>query len=118
MSTTYLGKGDRIPYTAGTGGASSGDVVAMRTGATGFVGVIVADIAASGTGEADIEGVFRLTKATGSVNVFAIGDIVYWDVTDGNCQAVGSANIKAGVAVAAAAAAATTVDVKLIPSKA
>lgn len=118
MSNTYDSKGNRVKVTAGTAGYSAGDVVVVRSGATGMVGVAVADIAASAVGEVEIEGVHVLTKATGTANVFATGDIAYYDVADGNFSKQASANIKAGIATEAAAAAATTVKIKLIPSKA
>ena len=64
MANTYSGEGNRIPWTAGSTAISSGDVVVVRSGATGMVGVAVTDIAASGTGEVEIEGVHVLTKDT------------------------------------------------------
>lgn len=118
MTTKYYGRGDVISYTAGSAGIDADDVVVVRTGATGMIGVALDDIAATEAGPVQIEGVFTLPKATGSVNAMAVGDIVYWDVADGNCQKVASANVKAGICVVAAVAAATTVQVKLIPSKA
>ena len=119
MSNTYRGPGDRVTVTAGTGGYSSGDVVVVRSGATGMIGVAVADIAASAEGEAEITGVHELTSSTStSIGVFAVGDIVYWDVAGAHCNSQASANVKAGICMEASAAAATTVKVKLIPSKA
>ena len=119
MTTKYRGEGAIIMHTAGTAGRSSGDVVVVRTGATGMIGVATADAAASTAGPVAIEGVFELSKnVTSGAGVMAVGDILYWDIADGNISTQASANVKAGVCVKAAAAATTTVWVKLIPSKA
>jgi predicted RecA/RadA family phage recombinase len=117
-SGDYVSEGDRINYTTGTATVSAGGVVVVRTGATGMIGVAVNDIAASGTGPAQIEGVFELTKKAGTANVFAVGDVVYWDAAEGNISAQASANAKAGIAWEAAVAGDVLCKVKLIPSKA
>lgn len=115
----FKGTGDRIQWTAGSTAIAAGDVVVVRTGATGMIGVALTDIAATETGTVVIEGEVELTKNTTSGSgVFAVGAILYWDVADGNLSTQASANIKAGICTRASAAAATTGFVKLIPSKA
>lgn len=119
MSTKYIGEGSVLKYTAGTAAITANDVVVVRSGATGMIGVALTDIASSGTGSVAIEGVYEFTKATGTaLGVFDVGEIAYWDVAGGHINSQASANIKAGIVAEAAAAAATTVKVKLIPSKA
>ena len=52
------------------------------------------------------EGIFDLPKATGEV--WAIGDLVYWDATNGVMTKTATANILAGCAYLAALSADTT----------
>ena len=118
MSTKYIGDGEVILWTAGSTAITANDVVVVRAGATGMIGVALADITALGTGSVAIEGVFTLTKKTGTANVFAVGDICYWDIAESNISKQASANVKAGVCVEASAKATTTIKVKLLPSKA
>ncbi len=116
---SFKGEGERISVTAGTAGRTSGDVVVVRTGATGMIGVSLTTVAASAAGMVAIEGVFSLVSATGTtLGVFAVGDIVYWDIAGGHCNSQASANVKAGICMEASAAAAVLVKVKLLPSKA
>ena len=118
-SGDYIGEGGRINYTAGTTAVSKGDVVVVRSGATGMIGVAIDDIAASGTGPVAIEGVFKITKSTATATgIFSVGDSLYWDVAGGHINSQASANVPAGICMEAAAAAATTVKIKLVPSKA
>jgi predicted RecA/RadA family phage recombinase len=117
-ATGYRGTGSRIRVTAPSGGYVNKQIIAVRTGATGMIGVVIAALAASAVGDVQIDGEWELPKTTGTAEVFAVGDILYWDVADGKLTKVASANIKAGICTEAAAAAATTAVVKLIPSKA
>ncbi len=119
MSLLYKGEGKRISITAGTAGRTSGDVVVVRSGATGMIGVSVTTVAASTAGEVEIEGVFKLTKdTTTTLGALTVGGIAYWDVAAGNVNSQASANIKIGIVMETVVAADTTVNVKLIPSKA
>lgn len=121
-TATYLGgetPGTRIVMTAPSGGVSAGDVVVVRSGATGMVGVALTTVSAGESYTVAITGRWRITKnTTTGAGAFSIGDVVYLDVADENVSSQASANVKAGMAAAAAVAADTTADVLLIPSKA
>tara|TARA_Y100000310_G_scaffold196868_1_gene196950 strand:- start:2920 stop:3261 length:342 start_codon:yes stop_codon:yes gene_type:complete len=109
---TFKYRGKRLPYTAGTGGATAGDVVAFDS----KIGIVVADIAASGTGEVEVEGVHSLAalNGTGSANAFVQGDDLYWDTSESELTNVASSNVgPVGYAAEAKAAATTTVNIKL-----
>ena len=117
MSNLYEGEGKRISVTAGTAGRTSGDVVVVRAGATGKIGVSLTTVAASTAGEVELEGVFRLPKdTTTALGIFAVGAFAYWDVAAGEINSQASANVLAGMVVEAAGAADTTVKVKLNPT--
>jgi predicted RecA/RadA family phage recombinase len=81
-----------------------------------MIAIAVTDIAATtGTGEICIggwpEGVHILTKKSG--DVFAIGDLVYWDSGNTRLTSTSSGNTRAGRVTEAAASAATTAKIKL-----
>ncbi|QNN23522.1 DUF2190 family protein [Planctomycetales bacterium ZRK34] len=112
-------EGQRLRATAPSGGVVVNQVVVIRSGATGMIGVAITAASAGEEYTVAITGVWRITKnTTTSAGVFSQGDVVYLDVADANVSSQASANIKAGIAAAAAAAAETTADVLLIPSKA
>ena len=100
-----------IPWTnSATAAIASGAIVAIRTGTTGQCGIAVNDIAGSGgTGELAVEGVFRLSKASGAISR---GALVYRN-SSGTVTATSTSNTLIGYALASATTAATTVDVDL-----
>jgi predicted RecA/RadA family phage recombinase len=110
MKTLYA-PGSRIPYINTGAAISSGDVVVLRSGSAGMIGIAVTDIAAT-TGKGELqhgypEKAHTLAKKVG--DVFAIGTIVYWDPTNKWLTTTFTAAFtRAGCAFAAAASAATT----------
>lgn len=100
-----FGERARIPYTnAGTTTLASGAVVEL----TSCVGIVVDDIAPSGTGVLELGNAHTLAKASGAITQ---GQQLYWSGTALTTASTG--NPKAGVALAAAATAATTAIVWL-----
>jgi predicted RecA/RadA family phage recombinase len=93
-----LQTGDAIAVTAPSGGFTDGNcyqIGAALFGVAGYTCLVGA------TGELWLKGVFALTKMTTQV---ALGDIVYWDNTDGP---------RIGIATAAAANPSATGEVRL-----
>ena len=81
MTKKYIGPGEVIDWTNGTGSAvSSGDVVQV-----GFrqYGIALADIASAAVGSVQLEGIFELAKNSGEA--WAEGDPIYWDTDAEDC---------------------------------
>lgn len=83
---TAYQRGNRITYTNAGSAIAAGDLVAIATGTSGFVGVAVTDIAATtGTGELAIGGgderVFKIPKTSGEA--WTQGQVLYTDGTNG-----------------------------------
>jgi len=57
----------------------------------------------------------KVTLPKAAPLTIAVGDIVYWDVADGNLNKSASGNTMCGFCIAAAASADTTVDIFLFP---
>ncbi len=109
---TFRHAGKRIPYTNSGSAISSGDVVVLASGATGFIGIAVTGIdATTGKGELEVTGVHELTKKSG--DAFTAGGLVYWDASNKQLTSTSSGNTRAGRAAAAAASDATSADVIL-----
>lgn len=117
MSKTFEKTGHQHTHTAGSA-ISSGDVVGPFGTANRF-GVAKTDIANGADGALDVSGVHTL--AANSTDVWADGDILYWDVADTNLtdDADTGTNKQIGVAVGAKASSITTALVLLnsVPSK-
>jgi len=109
----YRHEGQRINRVVPTGGATGGDVYALATGATGFIGVWLDTYAASATGVLLIEGVFELPKATGASTDFAVGQLVYWDDASNQIEHTATGNVRAGRCVELTTTSATTCLVKI-----
>lgn len=92
----FIQKGEVIDVVAPSGGLTSGQFY-MVGGLSGVVAgtVLINEIAALHT-----EGVFELPKATGAV--WAVGDVLYWDIAAAKFTKTASGNVQAGVAAAAA----------------
>ena len=75
---TFLAKGEVIAYTNPSSVAEipGGDIVALG----GCVGVAVANIAASGVGSLQIDGVFSVPAVNNAA--FAVGDPLFWDASE------------------------------------
>lgn len=112
VNVTTYSKGGRIPYTNSGSAIAEGDIVVLASGASGFVGIAVADIAATtGTGELNIGGaseeriIKTTTKASGEA--WTAGQLLYSDGT--SITSTSSTTFtKVGRAAIAAASAATT----------
>jgi predicted RecA/RadA family phage recombinase len=110
---TFAYDGIRIPYTNNGGSAiASGGVVALVAGSTGFVGIAVDTIAASGgTGVLEVRRAHTLTKKSG--DVFTAGQLVYWDATNSRLTTSSTGNTRAGRSDGAYASAATSATILL-----
>lgn len=112
MANTFVETGETLSYSNSGSAISSGGVVALATGSSGYIGIAKADIAATtGTGVLMVSGVHQLTKKSG--DVFTVGAIVYWDSSNSRLTTSSTSNTRAGRVWAAAASAATTARVKI-----
>lgn len=106
---TWTQTGHRLTYHNSGSAIASGDIVIVRSGASGKIGVAVTDIpATTGKGELSISGVHTLPKASGALS---FGDVVYFNSGNGNLTATATGNTRAGTVVEAATTAATHVKV-------
>lgn len=118
MATNYVGKGDTIQYSNGTGSAiSANDVVVLGHS----IGIALEDIAAGASGSVAVDGVFTAPKV--SAAVFVQGEKLIYDVSagafDDSAATPASGDITGGaVAWIAGANAETTCTVKLTPGNA
>lgn len=112
MSTTFLQRGSKYPYSNSGSAIAAGDVVILNSGSTGKVGVAETAIAATtGTGSVVIGGVHTLAKHTGEA--FTDMQLLYWDATNHRLTGTATGNTLAGRAWGTAASAATTAGVLL-----
>ena len=105
----FVRDGDIISYTNASSSVtiSCGDVVVFA----GSIGVAETDILPLAVGAVRVTGVFTLP---GNNNLeIAVGDLVYWDVDDGNVNKTSASNIPAGFAVTAKTTTGTTVNVRI-----
>lgn len=119
MQAQRVKVGETTEYTP-SGAVAAGEVVIQN----GLVGIAPAPIAANELGSLDVEGIFKMVKATGAINA---GAAVYWDA-DGNpvsgtagtgaCTTTSSANTYLGKAELAAGSSDETVMVRLEPTAA
>lgn len=111
MAKNYIKPGEHLTFTAGADTASGAGVV-LGT----LIGVSLTTVANGGSGEAAVEGVWELPKA--SADVIAAWSLPTWDVSAGEfiSGVAASGDVLAGaIAVEAAGAGATTVKVRLLP---
>lgn len=107
----YIQAGDTIEVTAPS---SSGniDVVSGAVVLVGSViGVAVADAEMGDPVQLKLTGVFELPKATGTA--WAVGDKIYWDFADQNCNKSSSGNSLLGICTEAAISGAEVGKVRL-----
>lgn len=93
------------PYAVSAGGG------ALLGGS--LFGVAVDDVGSGGTGVFHTEGVFELTKTSGTAHDFTLGRRVYWDNSGKALVATSTGNHPVGVVVEAAGTAALLAKVKL-----
>ena len=79
-----------------------------------IIGVANGDAAFGTPVDVDVVGVFTLPKV--SALAIAIGDVVYWDATNGIVTKTASGNTKLGYAMTAAANPSASVTVRLVPT--
>lgn len=109
---TFRATGRRLAYSNTGGAISSGGVVALVTGASGYIGIAVTDIAATtGTGELETEGVHELAAL--STATWSVGQTIYWDVGNNRLTNASTGNTRAGRAATAKTNGQTTGQVKL-----
>ena len=108
--------GRKINVTAPTGGYSGGDLIAIRTGASGVCAVVVDDIAAGESGPAELGHQVELPKLTGTGEDWSQGDVLYRDASTGSLTPNATGNTRAGMAAADATTAATVGWVLLNPA--
>jgi len=108
----FVQPGNTLTFTNGTGAAlASGEGVLLGT--TGLFGVCAGAIAIAAIGEASVNGVFNLPKATADTPAeFANA---YWDNTAKEITTVSTANTLVGVFAAAYGAGVLLADIKLVP---
>jgi predicted RecA/RadA family phage recombinase len=114
MSTlqTKGNQGYSITYTAPTGGLTSNDVVIVRSGTSGFCGIVENTVAVGDTAVVWCGRQARIPKLTTTGNSFAKGALVYRDASTGSATATATANTLIGACTSAAALADTYVWVK------
>ena len=111
MSSNYVQPGRVLPFTAPSGGVTSG--VPLLIGAL----IVVPQITAAEGKPFDgaVEGVYNLPAAThASTQAWTQGQLLYWDDTGKTFTITSSGNTKRGVAAAPKASTAAVGSVKLI----
>jgi predicted RecA/RadA family phage recombinase len=117
MGTTFLQPGHRRDYTPSGSAKTPGQVVVLRSGATGEIGVCEDAIADGATGPVQVSGVHRLPKVSGAIAKDALvywkaaGDPVGGSAGTGAMTTATTSNTAAGIAVTAATTGAAYVDV-------
>lgn len=111
MSTTYRGPGKTVPKTVPTGGATTGDVYVMRSGATGTCGIWIKTYSAADAGILMVSGEHELAAVNNAA--FAVGDVLYWDDSANKLTKTATGNTRIGWAAAAKATTGTTGRVML-----
>jgi predicted RecA/RadA family phage recombinase len=104
---TAISEGCRIPHTAGST-IAAGNVVVIGTDKPL---IATHDIANGADGSLAVEGLFAVAKEATTVT-FAVGEKVYWDAADNECND-DNLNPLIGWAYEAAGATDTTVKIKL-----
>jgi len=108
MAKNYSQKGEVLtlaaPYAVSSGGGA-------LVGAT--FGVAQSDVASGDDGVFDVEGVWTLTKATGTSTGGSQGARAYWNNTNKNVTAVSTSNTLIGVFTATCADGDATCTVRL-----
>jgi len=97
---------DRIDHTPSSA-VVAGQVIVLNE----IIGISTQDIPANTLGALAIKGIFEIAKKD-SVDTFAVGELVFWDVADNECNA-DDGNPLAGICVRAAGATAPTVWVAI-----
>jgi predicted RecA/RadA family phage recombinase len=109
MGATFRFNGDEIPYTPSGADVSAGDVIVAGE----FVAVAKNDIADGVEGVLSVAGIYEV-NVLATVD-FTAGQIVYWDVSEGEATDVDDTgtNKQMGIATAANASTGANVFVRL-----
>lgn len=112
VNAKFVQEGAQINYTPAAA-VLAGAIVLLGD----LVGVARAPIAAGETGALAIEGVFRVIKSGSTGPVFAVGDMVLWDIANGLAvrSGVGGGYVPLGTCLEAAGASDTSVVCELLP---
>ncbi len=108
--------GRKVNATAPTAGYSSGDLVPLRTGTSGWVGEALVDASSGETCTLEVGHEAYITKNTGTGESFSLGDKVYRDASTGVATPTATGNDYIGSATAAAGVSATAVWVQFAPT--
>jgi len=107
MATNYVSDGDRLVVTA-PANVSSGDGIFVGS----IFGVCIHDALSGEDVVIQLNGVWTLPKL--STDVWTVGELVYWDVSDAEATTTTTTDtVQIGVATAAAANPTTTGQVRL-----
>lgn len=109
--------GQKLQVTAPTAGITSGQLVTLVSGTSGWVGEAINDADASDTATVEVGHQAEIPKNTGTGESFSVGTTVYKDASTGKATATATGNDLLGTATAAATTAATTVWVVFKASK-
>lgn len=108
--------GQKVIATAPSGGWSSGDLITLASGTTGWVGEALDDVAATETGAVEVGHQAKIAKNTSSGESFSQGDLVYKDASTGDASSISSGNDLIGRCTEDAAVADTHVWVAFAPT--
>ncbi|MEM9791082.1 MAG: DUF2190 family protein [Planctomycetota bacterium] len=113
MKNLIQSPADVLQWTNDTGSAvASGDLIVLRSGNAGKIGVAVTDIADGQTGAVAIKNrVVELPALTGTA--FADAVVLYWDDTNGRLTNDATGNTLAGSAAQAKASASAVAELLL-----
>ena len=104
---SFVQEGDTLSYTAPTGGVTVGDVVTVRSGTGGQIGIVIDTALAGEVTPLAMRGVYELAAESGTGKTFAIGDILYWNTSTKKLTKTSTGNVRAGVCWLAKLAATT-----------
>lgn len=116
LNTHKGGPGRKVTQTAPTGGWSSGDLITILAGNSGWVGEAVTDVAVGAEGAVEVGHQSAIPKNTGTGESFTVGAIVYKDASTGKATPNATGNDYLGRATEIASTAATTVNVVFAPT--
>lgn len=108
--------GRKVTQTAPTGGWTSGDLITIRTGTSGWVGEAIDDVAVGVEGAVEVGHQAYVPKNTGTGESWSNGAKLYKDASTGKLTPTATGNDYAGSAVGAATTAATSAWICFAPT--
>ena len=106
MATNFIQPGDNLTIPAPATVTSGAPIIAGE-----IVGIALGDAASGASVDVATSGVFELQK--GAADDMGLGDVIYWDSSEGLATITATDNTKLGVAVAAAGTGTGAVRVRL-----